>query len=225
MAVKADRRGFARLELRRLLAAFRRGCLRGTLAYAACLWLLVAGTLVFDGAFARAPVGAIGTLLAAAVYLLATGLLFGVVVGLLAVGWAMVGAWALLPVVAVPMGVMLALWLGAGLLAGRAEAVVEALATAAAERDWLVSGAGKVAHAGPVALVVLLPLLFLDLGALVLDASVLGALGLLFFVFACLVLAGALPMLGLSLALVAAGYLRRLRGRWRMWSRHQVGES
>jgi hypothetical protein len=220
----ADRRGFARLELRRLLAAFRRGCLRGTLAYAACLWLLVAGNLVFDGAFARAPVAAIGTLVAAALYLLTTGLLFGAVVGLLAVGWAMVGAGAVLPVVAVPMGVPLALWLGAGLLAGRAEAVVDALAIAAAERDWLVSGAGKVAHAGPVALVVLLPLLFLDLGALVLDASVLGALALLFLVFAGLVLTGAVPMLAVSLSLVLAGYLKRLRGRWRMWSRHQAGE-
>lgn len=224
MGVTAAWRGFARLELRRLWAAFRSGCRRGTLAYAACLWLVVAGTLVFDGAFARAPAGAIGTLLAAAVYLLGTGLVFGVVVGLLAVGWAMVGAWALVPVVAVPLGVVLALWLGAGLLAGRAEAVVEALAIAAAERDWLVSGAGKVAHAGPVALVVLLPLLFLDLGALVLDASVLGALALLFLAFAGLVLAGAVPTLGLSLGLVLAGYVRRLRGRWRMWSRHQAGE-
>jgi len=146
------------------------------------------------------------------------------VVGLLAVGWAMVGAWALVPVVVVPLGVTLALWLGAGLLAGRAEAVVEALAIAAAERDWLVSGAGKVAHAGPVALIVLLPLLFLDLGALVLDASVLGALALLFLAFAGLVLAGAVPTLGLSLGLVLAGYVKRLRGRWRMWSRHQAGE-
>mgnify|MGYP000066505463 CR=1 FL=1 len=39
-----------------------------------------------------------------------------------------------------------------------------------------------------------------------------------------LVLAGAVPTLGLSLGLVLAGYVRRLRGRWRMWSRHQAGE-
>ena len=69
-----------------------------------------------------------------------------------------------------------------------------------------------------------MPLLFLALGALVLDASVLGALALLFLAFAGLVLAGAVPTLGLSLGLVLAGYVRRLRGRWRMWSRHQAGE-
>ncbi len=217
----AGLRGFARVELRRLAAAFRVGCRRGTVAYAVCLWLLVAGTFVFDGALARAPIDAALALIAAALYLLVTGVVFGAVVGMVAVGWAMVGAWALLPVVTVPFGVGVALALGVEALAGRAEAVVEALAIAAAERDWLVSGAGKVAHAGPVALVVLLPLLFLDLGALVLDPNVLLAVVVLVLVFAGLVVGGALPTLALSLSLVLAGYLKRLRGRWRMWSKAQ----
>lgn len=212
-------RAFSRVELRRLGAAFRRGCLRGTLCYAVCLWVLVAGNMLFDGCFARAPLDASLALVAAAAYLLVTGLVFGMAIGLLAIGWAMVGAWAVLPALAVPFGVVLALWLGADMLAIRAGAVLDALAVAAAERDWLVSGAGKAAHAGPIALVIVLPLLFLDLGMLLVDPGVLAVLALLILSLALLVAAGAVPAVVLSLLFVVAVYLRRLRSRWRLWSR------
>ena len=217
--VESDWRAFSRVELRRLWAAFRRGCLRGTVCYALCLWVLVAGNMLFDGCFTRAPLDALLALLAAAVYLAVTGLVFGMAIGLLAVGWAMVGAWVVLPALAVPIGVALAVWLGADVLAIRAHAVLDALAVAAAERDWLVSSAGKAAHAGPIALVIVLPLLFLDLGALLLDPGVLVALALLVLSLAGLVAAGAVPAAMLSLLFVVAVYLRSLRGRWKTWSR------
>ena len=97
------------------------------MCYALCLWVLVAGNMLFDGCFARAPLDALLALVAAALYLAVTGLVFGMAVGLLAVGWAMVGAWAVLPAAVVPVGVALAVWLGADLLAVRADAVLEAL--------------------------------------------------------------------------------------------------
>jgi hypothetical protein len=215
----SDWRAFSRVELRRLGAAFRRGCLRGTLCYALCLWVLVAGNMLFDGCFARSPFDALLALVAAALYLLITGLVFGMAIGLLAVGWAMVRHWVILPIVAVPIGVIVTVWLGADILTARAHAVLDALAVAAAERDWLVSGAGKAAHAGPIALVVVLPLLFLDLGALLIDPNVLAVLALLILSLAGLVAAGAVPAALLSLLFVVAVYLRSLRGRWKTWSR------
>lgn len=215
----SDWRAFSRVELRRLGLAFRRGCLRGTLCYAVCLWVLVAGNMLFDGCFARAPVDSLLALIAAALYLLITGLVFGMAIGLLAIGWAMVRRWVILPIVAVPIGVAVTVWLGADILTARAHAVLDALAVAAAERDWFVSGAGKAAHAGPIALVVVLPLLFLDLGSLLLDPGVLAVLALLILSLAGLVAAGAVPAALLSLSVVVAVYLRSLRGRWKTWSR------
>jgi len=210
------------VELRRLGAAFARGCTFGALAYALSLWVLVAGNLLFDGSFATAPLETLVALIAAAVYLLVTGMVFGLAIGLLAVGHAMVGKWVVLPALAVPAGVALALWLGADMLAGRAQAVLDAVVVAAAERDWFFHGAGKVAHAGPIALVVVLPLLFLDLGAILVDPGVLGVLGLLVLALAGLVLAGAVPAALASMGVVLAGYVRGLQGRWRMWVKIQV---
>lgn len=107
-------------ELRRLSGAFVRGLRTGTLAYATCLWVLVLGSVLFDGSIVRDPLGSLGALIAAAIYLVATGALFGAVVGLLNVGRAMVGAWVVLPALAVALGLSLALGLGAELLASAA---------------------------------------------------------------------------------------------------------
>ena len=170
-------RGFARVEIRRLAKAFARGCTLGTLAYALCLWVLVAGNLLFDGSFARSPFETLMALIAAAAYLL---------------------------------------------VIARADAVLDALAVAAYERDWLIQDAGKVGHAGPIALVVVLPLLFLDLGAILLDPEVLGVLALLVLSLAGLVLAGGVPAAAVSMLVVLASYMRRLNGRWRMWIKVQV---
>ena len=210
------------MELRRLGAAFARGCTFGTLAYALILWVLVAGNLLFDGSFARTPLGTLVALTAAAVYLIVTGAVFGLAIGLLAVGRAMVGKWVVLPALAVPAGVALALWLGADMLAARAQAVLDAVVLAAAERDLILHDLGEVGHAGPVALVVVLPLLFLDLGAILVDPGVLGALGLLVLALAAVVLAGGVPAALISMGVVLAGYVRGLMGRWRMWVKIQV---
>jgi hypothetical protein len=210
------------VELRRLATAFARGCTLGTLAYALCLWVLVAGNLLFDGSFARAPVETVVALMAAAVYLIVTGAVFGLATGLLAVGRAMVGKWAVLPALAVPAGVALALWCGADMLAARAQAVLDAVVVAAAERDWLIHDLGQVEHAGPVALVIVMPLLFLEFGAILVDPGVLGVLGLLVLALAGVVIAGGVPATVVSLGVVLAAYVRGLLGRWRMWAKIQV---
>ncbi len=210
---------FVQAELRRLWAAFLAGLRGGTLAYAVITWVLVAGNLAFDGSVTEAPLHALVVLVIAAGYLLLTGTIFGAAVGVLAVCRAMVGAWAALPLLALPAGVALALALGGDLLAARAQALHDALAIAASERDWLVSDAARAAHAGPIVLVVLLPLLFLDLGTILLDPSVLLELGVLVVAFAGLVLAGAGAAALVATAVVGAVYLRRARQRWLAWSR------
>lgn len=86
----------------------------------------------------------------------------------------------------------------------------------------MVGGVGRAAHAGPVALVIALPLLFVDLGALLLDPGVLAALALLVLAAGGLVLAGALPAAALSLLALAAAYARRVRARRRAWSSGQA---
>lgn len=211
--------GFARAEGRRIGGAFAGGFRGGTVVYALGLWVLIAGNMLFDGSVLDAPLDAVMVLVIAAVYLLITGTIVGAVVGLLTACRAMVGAWAAVPVVAVPAAMGVALWLGGEVLTVRAQAVEEALGVAAAERDWLVQGAGKVAHAGPVLLAVLLPLLFLDLGAILLDPGVLAAVGLLLLALAGLVLAGAAPAALVATTLVGAVYVRRVRQRWQVWSR------
>ncbi len=202
----------ARMELRRLASAFRRGCTWGTLGYAMCLWALVAGNLMFDGSFARTPFETLVALAAAAIYLTITGLVFGLATGLVEVGRALVGRWVLVPVIAVPVGAALALGLATEFLSGRADALAQAVEVAAVERDWLSYDLDKVGHAGPLMFTLMLPLLFMDLGAILLDTQVLmGIMGVI-VTLAGLVLVGAAPAVGLSLLVVLAGAVRR--GGW-----------
>ncbi len=66
---------------------------------------------------------------------------------------------------------------------------------------------------------ILLPLLFMDLGGILLDPGVLVGLALLILTVAALVVGGAAPAAAGALLVVLAVYLRRLRARWKTWSR------
>lgn len=141
------------------------------------------------------------------------GLWPGLVVGGIRLGWALVGAWTLVPLVLVPLAVAVALWAASGVLEGLATNIWDAAMQAGAEREWLAASVGKAAHAGPVILVILLPLLLVDLGAIALDPQVLWAMIVLLGAFAVVVALAVIPSGVLSMLVLARAYVVRLRER------------
>lgn len=83
----------------------------------------------------------------------------GMIVGGARTTWRLVGAWALVPLTVIPLSIALALLLGAPLLAAEGAALIDAIWTVGAEREWLTTSMGRIGHAGPVALVIILPML------------------------------------------------------------------
>jgi hypothetical protein len=149
----------------------------------------------------------------ALVYGMFVGLWPGLVVGGTRLGYALVGPWILVPLLLIPIAVALALWASSGLLAGLATNIWDAALAAGAEREWLAMSVGKAAHAGPVILVILLPLLLVDLGALALDPQVLWAMFVLLFSFALVVALAVVPTALVSMLVLLRAYLVRLRER------------
>jgi hypothetical protein len=141
------------------------------------------------------------------------GLWPGLVVGGLRLGWTLVGGWIAVPIVLVPLSVAIALWAASGLLEGLAGDIGHAALRAGAEREWLATSVGKAAHAGPVILVILLPLLLVDLGAIALDPQVLWAMVVLLVAFAAVVALAVIPAGLVSTIVLARAYVVRLRQR------------
>jgi hypothetical protein len=141
------------------------------------------------------------------------GLWPGLVVGGTRLCWALVGAWTLLPLLLVPAAVALALWASSGLLQALAADIWEAALQAGAEREWLAASVGNAAHAGPVILVILLPLLLIDLGAIALDPQVLWAMVVLLCAFTLIVALAVVPTGVVSMLVLLRAYLVRLRQR------------
>jgi hypothetical protein len=141
------------------------------------------------------------------------GLWPALVVGGTRLCWALVGAWTLLPLLLVPAAVALALWASSGLLQALATDIWDAAVQAGAEREWLAASVGKAAHAGPVILVILLPLLLVDLGAIALDPQVLWAMVVLLCAFTLVVALAVVPTGLLSLLVLLRAYVVRLRQR------------
>lgn len=141
------------------------------------------------------------------------GLWPGLVVGGLRLGWALVGAWIVVPLVLVPLSAAVALWAASGLLEGLAADIGHAALRAGAEREWLATSVGKAAHAGPVILVIVLPLLLVDLGAIALDPQVLWAMAVLLCAFAGVVALAVIPAGLVSTLVLARAYVVRLRER------------
>jgi hypothetical protein len=141
------------------------------------------------------------------------GLWPGLVVGALRLGWVLTGAWMVVPIVLVPLSVGVALWAASGLLEGLAVDIGRAAAQAGAEHEWLAASVGGAAHAGPVILVILLPLLLVDLGAVALDPQVLWAMVVLLTAFAGVVALAVIPAGLVSALVLARAYVVRLRAR------------
>ena len=141
------------------------------------------------------------------------GLWPGLVVGGLRLGWVLTGAWMVVPIVLVPLSVGTALWAASGLLEGLALDIGRAAMQAGAEHEWLAASVGRAAHAGPVILVIVLPLLLVDLGAIALDPQVLWAMTVLLLVFAGVVALAVFPSGLVSAIVLARAYVVRLRAR------------
>ena len=137
----------------------------------------------------------------------------GMIVGGARTAWRLVGAWTLVPLTLIPLSILLALLLGAPLLAAEGAALVDAIWTVGAEREWLSASMGRIGHAGPVALVIILPMLLLDLGVIALHPSVLVAMALLLLTFTLLIAAAAIPSALVSLLVLARAYILGLRER------------
>lgn len=147
------------------------------------------------------------------------GVVFGATVGTIVGGvmllYRLVGLWFLVPLVLVPGGIILALWMGSGLVEARLDAIWEALVAAGREHDWLVLGVGRgAAHGGGVVLVViLLPFLLLDLGAVILTPSVLLQIFYLLLTVAGLIAAGGIPPALGSAVVLSFAFVRRFKER------------
>ncbi len=158
-----------------------------------------------------------GDWLAVPVVAVVGGLYVGVfvapAVGLTALVWRLVGAWIIVPLVVIPAGIGLALWGMSGVIEGRGDALWEALKLAASEQEWKVLAVGPAARAGPVILVIALPLLVIDLGILLLTPSVLLQLLALVLTVVLIIAAGAIPPTLLSTVLLSFSFVRRFKHR------------
>jgi hypothetical protein len=122
-------RAIARAELRRLGGALLRGFIKTDLLLAGVMGLaLLVDLLRTDpGDIVRDPLHALLMLVIGAGYLLVSAAVPAAFVGIINMGRVAVGAWVVLPLVLVPLGLALACWLAADLLAARGLAVVHAL--------------------------------------------------------------------------------------------------
>lgn len=210
-------RAIARAELRRLGGALWRGFYKADLLLAGAMGLaLLVDLLRTDpGAIVRDPLHALFMLLVGAGYLLVSAAVPAAFIGLLNLGRVAVGAWVVLPLVLVPLSLALACWLAADLLADRGLAVVHALGDALRGHTWISAGFHGAGHAGPIILVILLPLLLVDLGLALFDPGLFASIvALLLAVFGVL-LAGAVPPLLASSVVLLGVYLRRVRALYR----------
>ena len=127
--------------------------------------------------------------------------------------WFMVGGWIALPFVAVPLCAWLAVWLLSDFLHSQLADVGNAMLEAGADHEWVTGSIGPAARIGPVILVVVLPLLVIDLGAIMLDPRVLWQIAIMALDVALVITLGAIvPLLASSVVLVAV-YVGRFRRR------------
>lgn len=197
-------------EARFLWEAMRRGFRAGFLLIGALALVWVTVVVLTDDAFAGER--ALSLFLGAG-YALFLGVVAGLAFGITYTSWRAVGAWVVVPFVLVPATLWLSLALFDGFLAAQVGDLVATAEATAREHDWNAMAVGGPMHVGPVILVILLPLLLVDLGAIALAPAVLAELGVLVFDVALVLAIGAIPGALASAFILAIAYLRRLRRR------------
>lgn len=214
---QAATKGFAvfKAELRFVLGAFFRPFWKalgviGGLIFAFIVYAvvseLVKGAATPPGTYVVLPFFAL-------VYALVVGAPIAAVFAAFRASWTLSGPWVFVPVFLIPLALMISFWLMSGPLDSAANDVAAACLEVGGARHWLIADMGRVGHAGAIALVILLPLLIIDLGAIAFSGDVLGALAWLLAVFSFAFLLGLIPSGVVSFIAVTAGYVRRFRRR------------
>jgi len=205
-------------ELRFVVGTFAKALLRAW-AGAACLIFLVFAVSYVGSIASGRDTADTSLLIHLAVALIAVGysLFVGAQVGLaLALpwtAWKLAGPWILVPLVTVPVSVVLGLWICSPLTGAAGEGVVDAIVRVSGDREWLVESLGPAARIGPLVLVLAIPLLLIDLGAVMLAPTVLLHFFLLILALTFALLLGLVPSGLVSLVAIATGYVRRFMRR------------
>lgn len=146
-------------------------------------------------------------------YSLLTGAQGGLVFAIPWTAWKLAGAWIVVPLVVIPISVVLGFVICSPLTGVAGSALVDAIIEAGGAHHWLIGDLGPVARAGPIALVFAIPLLVIDLGAVMLAPQVLLHLAVLILALAFALLLGLVPSGLISLFAITIGYTRRFMRR------------
>ncbi|MBK6580871.1 MAG: hypothetical protein IPG17_32915 [Sandaracinaceae bacterium] len=213
----AAKKGFAvfKAELRFVLAAFFRPFWKTLGVVAVLVFLFITYAAISGLADDPATDTSVYVVLPffALFYALVVGAPVAAIVAAFRAAWTLSGPWVLVPIFSIPLALLCSFWLMSGPLASAATGVLDACVAAGRGHHWLVADMGRIAHVGPVALVVLLPLLVIDLGAIAFSSAVLGALAWLLIMFSLAFLLGLVPAGLVSFIAVSVGYVRRFRRR------------
>jgi hypothetical protein len=213
----AAKKGFAvfKAELRFVLAAFFRPFFKTLGVVAVLVFLFIVYAAVSGLADDPATDTSVYVVLPffALFYALVVGAPVAAIVAAFRAAWTLAGPWVFVPIVSIPLALLCSFWLMSGPLASAATGVLDACVAAGRGHHWLVEDMGRIAHVGPIALVVLLPLLVIDLGAIAFSSAVLGALAWLLAMFSLAFLLGLVPSGCASFIAVSVGYVRRFRCR------------
>lgn len=123
--------------------------------------------------------------------------------------WKLAGPWIVVPLITIPISLAIAFWLMSGLLEAAGAGVVAAMVQAGAEHEWEVGALGPAARIGPLILIIAIPLLLYDLGAILLDLNVLWNLLLLLLAFVGTLGLGLIPSSAVSIVAILYGFVRR----------------
>lgn len=199
-----------RAEARFLWTAARRGFRLGFLVVGILAFLFITKEVLTADAFQgqRAMFMLLGV-----GYALYVGAIAGVLAAFVSLLWHAVGGWIVVPFILVPATMWLSVAIFDQFLVAQLHDLLAAAEAAALEHDWNVLAAGNAARAGPVMLVILLPLLLVDLGAIALEPSVLWEIGVLVFDVALVLALGTIPGALVSALVLAIAYVRRFRRR------------
>jgi hypothetical protein len=203
-------RSVARAEVRFLWDATRRGFRAGFLVVGILAFLFITKEVLTADAFE----GQRGAFMLLGIgYALYVGVFAGLIAGAVSLLWRAVGWWIVVPFILVPATLWLSIAIFDQFLVAQLHDLLAAAEAAALEHDWNVLAAGKAARAGPVMLVILLPLLLVDLGAIALSPAVLWEIGVLVFDVALVLALGTIPGALVSALVLAIAYVRRFRRR------------
>lgn len=213
----AAKKGFAlfKAELRFVLGSFFRPFWKTLAAVSAVLFAFILYAVLSGLAQDPNTNGTVYVVLPffALFYALAVGMPVAAIAAALRASWTLAGPWVFVPIVGIPLALLVSFWVMSGPLTDAAVEVAAACVAEGRAHHWLIADSGNIGHAGAIALVILLPLLVIDLGAVAFSSAVLGALAWLLAVFLFAFLLGLIPSGFASFIAVGVGYVRRFRQR------------